>query len=82
MAHNTNRDIQYRANLSTEDTSITPYLEEVNISYSSISADSCSCPSSGPWNIINGDKCTLNTICDIEDEIIRIQNGSSRTTCQ
>ena len=38
--------------------------------------DSCSCPSSGNFEIINGDDCTLSTICDIGTNKFRVLDGS------
>ena len=78
LINSSTRYIQYKTEFTTNNMLKTPQLlaDSVNINYSSISADSCSCPASGPWNIINEDKCTLSVVCDIEDEQARIQNGS------
>jgi len=40
--------------------------------------DTCNCPASGSWDIINGDSCYLSNVCDIGDESAIIQNGSLR----
>jgi len=40
--------------------------------------DTCNCPASGQWNIINGNNCSLSAVCDIGDESAIIQNGSLR----
>lgn len=56
------RYLQYRAELSTDDTSYTPYLESVNITYLSI--DSCSY-SSGNWVVDCSDYCNITSNTDI-----------------
>ena len=38
--------------------------------------DTCNCPASGPWDIMNGDSCSLSDVCYIGDESAIIQNGS------
>ena len=43
-----------------------------------ISTDSCSCPGSGNWHIINGDECELTTTCDLTTNKFRVLDGKMR----
>jgi hypothetical protein len=53
------------------------HFSNVVVVYSTISGeDSCSCPASGHWNIVNGDVCTLSTTCNLSAGSLHIFNGS------
>ena len=39
---------------------------------------SCVCPTTGMWQIVNGDDCNLDTICDIGNNVVRILDGALR----
>lgn len=41
--------------------------------------DSCTCPASGNWNIVNSDACTLSTTCNLAGDL-HISSGSLRIT--
>lgn len=47
---------------------------EINITITS--EDSCSCPDTGDWHIIDGDICTLNTECILTPNAFRVIEGS------
>ena len=47
---------------------------------SAVAADSCSCPSSGDFEVINGDVCEISTTCDIGSNSFRVLNGKMRIT--
>jgi len=40
-----------------------------------VAADSCSCPGSGNFEIVDGDYCFLSSECDIGSNIFRVKNG-------
>lgn len=42
--------------------------------------DSCTCPESGNWVIIEGDVCTLTTLCDITGSNLYVEDGSLTLT--
>ncbi len=50
----------------------------LNISNIVTAADSCTCPGSGNWEIVNGDVCTLTTTCNLGANKLRIVNGKLR----
>jgi len=39
-------------------------------------SDSCSCPDSGDWHIIDGDQCTLESDCNLGSNNFRVLNGA------
>jgi len=39
---------------------------------------SCRCPSSGIWEIINGDTCYLDSVCNLGSSVARVVNGALR----
>lgn len=52
-------------------------FRDMNVTYSLIAADSCSCPTSGHWAIVNTDKCTLTSECVLSSgSDLHIQDGS------
>ncbi len=46
------------------------------VTYTPSAADSCSCPSSGHWEITSGDVCTLSTECSLSGGDLHIVDGS------
>ena len=42
--------------------------------------DSCSCPSSGDFEVIDGDVCTIATLCDVRPNSFRVLDGKMRIT--
>jgi hypothetical protein len=83
-----NQYFQYRVNFDTNtqswnavrdndaDTGSYARLSDMNVTYSSIVTDSCSCPASGHWQITNGDACTLSDICNLVVGDLHIVSGS------
>lgn len=69
-------------NLNVElvlDTDYTPPDNlNINLILSDVITDSCSCPSSGDWHIIDGDECSLSTVCNIGSNKFRVLDGKMR----
>lgn len=49
------------------------------LSVTAIAGDSCTCPASGVWEIINGDQCELSDTCETIDSL-RIKDGGLTIT--
>jgi hypothetical protein len=70
-------DANYYVNILVKDSAgNTKFDSSDNNVHINPAADSCTCPTSGTWNIKDGDICTLTTTCNLNNGDMHVSNGS------